>query len=118
MKEAIARKRVLGRLKKEKKLKRFMKSFLFDWPDYFTYLEFEGCPKTTNPVEQYNRRFEQKRQIMHGLRKERTARDFIALFSLHSIFRKFEEGINKGIAPIELAGRQLIANSIYDILPS
>ena len=118
LKEAKIRLRVIGRIKKEKKLERFMKSFLYNWPDYFTYIEFEGCPKTNNPSENHNRRFEQKRQTMHGFRKERTARSFIALFSLHSVFRKFEAGMNKGIAPIELAGRQLIANSIYDILPS
>ncbi len=115
MKEAVVRRRVLGRIK-DKKLQRFMKSFLYEWEDYFTYLEYEGCPKTTNPVEQYNRRYEQKRQIMHGLRKERTAREFNALFTIHSMFRKFEEGTHKGLSPLEIAGAQLRTTNVFAFL--
>lgn len=115
MKEAVVRRRVLGRIT-DKKLQRFMKSFLHNWPDYFTYLEFEGCPKTTNPVEQYNRRYEQKRQIMHGLRKEKTAREFNALFALHSMFRKFEEGTYKGLSPLEIACAQLRTTNVFAFL--
>ena len=115
MNEAVARRRVLGRIK-DKKLERFMKSFLYDWRDYFTYKEFEGCPKTTNSVEQYNRRYEQKRQNMHGLRKERTAREFNSIFALHSMFRKFEEGVHKGLSPLEIAGVQLNGMTVFDFL--
>ena len=117
LKEARSWLRVIGRMRAEKKLKRFLKSFLFDWKDYFTYLEYPGCPKTSNAVEQFNRRFEQKYQSMHGFRKERTARSFTSLFTLHSMFRKFESGNNKGRSPLEIAGIQLAANSIFDILP-
>ena len=115
MKEAVVRRRVLGRIK-DKKLQRFMMSFLYEWEDYFTYLEFEGCPKTTNPVEQYNRRYEQKRQIMYGLRKEKSAREFKALFALHSMFRKFEEGTHKGLSPLEIAGAQLRTTNVFAFL--
>ena len=114
-KEASARRRVLGRVK-DRKLDRFMQSFLYDWRDYFTYLEFEGCPKTTNPVEQYNRRYEQKRQTMHGFRKERTAREFNALFALHSMFRKFEEGTHKGLSPLEIANVRLESTNAFAFL--
>lgn len=115
--EAMVWLRIIGRIKAEKKLARFMQSFLYNWRDYFTYLDYDGCPKTNNPMEQYNRRFEQKRQTMHGFRKERTTRSFIALFILHSLFRKFETGKNKGIAPVELAGgTQLIAKGMYGLL--
>ncbi|MCL4364839.1 MAG: transposase [Candidatus Marsarchaeota archaeon] len=109
--------RVIGRMKREKKLGRFLKSFLFDWKDYFTYFEFPGCPKTSNAVEQFNRRFEQKYQSMHGFRKERTARSFTSLFILHSMFRKFESGQNKDRSPLEIAKIQLAASSVFDLLP-
>ncbi len=115
--EAKAWLRVIGRMKKEKKLRRFLKSFLSDWKDYFTYLEFQGCPKTSNPIEQFNRRFEQKRQTMHGFRKERTAREFTALFSLHSAFRKFESGVHAGLSPLELAGVPIGPMKLFDLLP-
>ncbi len=117
LKEARSWIRVIGRMKREKKLRRFLKSFLFDWKDYFTYLEFPGCPKTSNAVEQYNRRFEQKYQSMHGFRKERTARSFTSLFTLHSMFRKFESGKNKDRSPLEIAGIQLAASNVFDLLP-
>lgn len=109
--------RAVGRMKREKKLQRFLKSFLSDWQDYFTYLEFPGCPKTSNPVEQFNRGFEQKRQSMHGFRKERTARAFTALFSLHFLFRKFESGQNRGLSPLELAGVQQAPQDLFEFLP-
>ena len=115
MDEAKKWRRVLGKIK-DKKLQRFMKSFLFDWRDYFAYQEFKGCPKTSNAVEQYNRRYEQKRQTMHGLRKERTAMAFNALFALHSMFRKFEEGVHKGLSPLEIAGVQLGCTEVFDFL--
>ena len=108
--------RVIGRIKKEKKLRRFLMSFLSDWKDYFTYMEFPGCPKTSNPIEQFNRRFEQKRQTMHGFRKERSAREFTALFSLHSAFRKFESGVNAGLSPLELAGVSIGSMKMFDLL--
>ena len=117
LKEARSWLRVIGRMKREKKLRRFLKSFLFDWKDYFTYLEFEGCPKTSNAVEQFNRRFEQRYQSMHGFRKERTARSFTSLFTLYSMFRKFESGQNKGRSPLEIAKIQLAASSVFDLLP-
>lgn len=109
--------RVIGRMKAEKKLRRFLKSFLADWRDYFTYLEFPGCPKTSNPIEHFNRQFEQKRQTMHGFRKERTAKAFTDLFSLHYAFRKFETGVNKGRSPLELAGMGPGRQSMFDCLP-
>jgi len=102
--------------KKEKKLRRFLMSFLSDWKDYFTYMEFPGCPKTSNPIEQFNRRFEQKRQTMHGFRKERSAREFTALFSLHSAFRKFESGVHAGLSPLELAGVSIGSMKMFDLL--
>ena len=104
-------------MKREKKLRRFLKSFLSDWKDYFTYLKFPGCPKTSNAVEQFNRRFEQKYQSMHGFRKERTARSFTSLFILHYMFRKFESGQNKGRSPLEIAKIQSDASSVFDLLP-
>lgn len=114
--EAKIRLRVIGRMKQVKKLRRFLKSFLFGWQDYFTYLEFSGCPKTSNPIEQFNRRFEQKRQMMHGFRKERSARKFIALFSLHSAFRKFESGVHAGLSPLEIAGVSIGPMKMFDLL--
>jgi transposase-like protein len=108
--------RVLGRTKKEKKLQRFMKSFLFDWKDYFTYLEFDDCPKTTNAAEQHNRLFEQKRQTMHGFRNERSAKLFTKLFSVYSLFRKFEEGKYKGLCPLEIAKVQLPQMDMFALL--
>ena len=116
-KEARSRLRVIGRMKREKKLRRFLKSLLFNWKDYFTYLEFKGCPKTSNAVEQFNRRFEQKYQSMHGFGKERTARSFTSLFTLYSMFGKFESGKNKGCSPLEIAGIQLAASNVFDLLP-
>jgi len=117
IKEAKVWLRVIGRMKMEKKLRRFLKSFLYDWQDYFTYLEFEGCPKTSNAIEAFNRRFEQKRQNMHGFRKEKTARGFTALYGLYSAFRKFESGKNVGISPLELAGFELENRTLFDFLP-
>jgi len=114
--EAKVRLRVIGRMKREKRLRRFLKSFLLDWQDYFTYLEFPGCPKTSNPIEQFNRRFEQKRQTMHGFRKERTARAFTSLFSLHSAFRKFESGVHAGKSPLELVGVEIGPMKMFDLL--
>ncbi len=116
MKEARKWLRVIGRIKGEKKLVRFMASFLTDWQDYFTYLSFDGCPKTSNADEQFNRRFEQKYQSMHGFRKERTARAFLALYQIHSMFRKFEEGVHKGLSPLEIAGVQLGCTDVFDFL--
>lgn len=116
LEEAKTRLRVIGRMKQVKKLRRFLKSFLFGWQDYFTYLEFLGCPKTSNPIEQFNRRFEQKRQTMHGFRKERCAREFTALFSLHSAFRKFESGSHAGLSPLELAGVPTGHGNVFDLL--
>lgn len=116
LKEAKARLRVIGRIKQEKKLRRFLQSFLHNWEDYFTYLEFEGCPKTSNPIETFNRRFEQKRQTMHGFRKEKTAKSFTALFAFHSAFRKFEAGKNAGVSPLELAGFELGTKTMFDFL--
>lgn len=115
--EAIVWLRILGRTKREKKLARFLKSFLSNWQDYFTYLEFPGCPKTSNAVEQFNRRFEKKRQTMHVFRKERTARSFTSLFALHSMFRRFEARKNKGKSPLEIANVTLAAKSVFDLLP-
>jgi transposase-like protein len=117
IKEATVWLRVCGRMKREKKLRRFLKSFFSEWQDYFTYLEFEGCPKTSNPIEAFNRRFEQKRQTMHGFRKEKTARGFTAPFTLHSAFRKFESGKNVGMSPLELAGFELGDQTMFDFLP-
>jgi len=108
--------RVVGRIKREKKLRRFLKSFLHSWENYFTYLEFEGCPKTSNPIEAFNRRFEQKRQTMHGCRKEKTAKGFTTLYTLYSAFRRFESGKNAGIAPLELAGFKLENKTMFDFL--
>ena len=116
LEEATVWLRVVGRMKKEKKLGRFIKSFFSDWENYFTYLEFPSCPKTSNPIEQFNRRFEQKRQTMHGFRKERSARGFTALFSLHSAFRKFESGVHAGLSPLELAGVSIGSMKMFDLL--
>ncbi len=54
---------------------------------------------------------------MHGFRKERTARYLTSLFILHSMFRKFESGQNKGRFPLEIARIQLDASSVFDLLP-
>ena len=104
-------------MKREKKLVRFLKSFLSNWRDYFTYLEFPCCPKTSNAVGQFNRRFEKKGQTMYGFRKERTARSFTSLFTLNSMFRKFEAGKNKVKSPLEIANATLTAKVVFGLLP-